>query len=279
VTAVGRHGAVRLRCRARRCRRGDPADHRGDQVVLAEAGGGRGEHQLAVAQHGDVLADLEDLFQVVRDVQDGDACRGELPHSLEQPLGRLALERRRGLVEQHAPGAAGQGPRDLDDLELLDGQLAAGGLRRDVKPPLPHDVARAPAHRAPAHQRRSGAEEDVLRDRQVRHDHRVLEHGRDPLAPAPDVADAGRGLAAEPHCARVRLGQAGQDGDEGRLARAVPADQAKALPRGDGQVNTAQGAGGAEPLLDTGHFDECRCSERRGTRGQRAGSHGDGFSR
>ena len=51
------------------------------------------------------------------------------------------------------------------------------------------------------------AEEDVLRDRQVRHDHRVLEDRGDPLAPAPDVTDARRGLAAEPHLPGVRLAQ------------------------------------------------------------------------
>ena len=53
----------------------DVADHRRHQVVLGQAGRRRGQHELAVAQHGDVLADLEDLFQVVRDVEDGHARR------------------------------------------------------------------------------------------------------------------------------------------------------------------------------------------------------------
>ena len=50
---------------------------------------------------------------------------------------------------------------------------------------------------------------------------------------------------------------AGQDRDQGGLARPVAADQAKALARRPGKVNAAQGAGGAEPLLDTSHFNEC----------------------
>ncbi len=41
---------------------------------LVSLGERRGQHQLAVAQHGDVLADLEDLLQVVGDVQDRDAA-------------------------------------------------------------------------------------------------------------------------------------------------------------------------------------------------------------
>ena len=127
------------RGRARPCA---SPDHRGDQVVLGELGGRRGQHQLAVAQHGDVLADLEDLFQVVGDVEDGHAAGGELPHALEQPPDGVALERGGGLVEQHAPGAAGQRPRDLDDLELLDGQVAAGRSGVDVEAPVAHDLAR-----------------------------------------------------------------------------------------------------------------------------------------
>ena len=96
----------------------------------------RGQHQLAVPQDGHVLADLEDLLEVVRDVEDGDAAGDQLADALEQAADRVALQRRRRLVQQDAPGAAGQRPGDLDDLQLLDRQVAAARVRVDVEAPL-----------------------------------------------------------------------------------------------------------------------------------------------
>src|ERR1700728_1869102 len=189
-------------------------------------------------------------------VEDGDTAGGELAYPVEKSAARVAFEGCGGLVEQHALGAAGERPGDLDDLELLDRQVPAERPGCYVKAPIAHDGAGPVAHRPPADQSRGGAEEHVLGDRQVRHDHRVLEDRGDPLVPAGGVADAGRGLTAERHRPRVRLDEAGQDRDQRRLAGAVAADPPEALSGLDRQADVVQGAGGAETLLDAGHLDE-----------------------
>ena len=200
---------------------------------LAEAGRRRGQHQLAVAQHGDVLADLEDLFQVMGDVEDGDAAGGELAHPVEQPRGRPRARGRRWARRAARTGRRGPAPgrsrRSAAARPTGPGTGVSGAMSKPHSPMM----ARGPAaHRPPADQppgwlpRKTFSATD-----RSRHDHRVLEDRGDPLAPAGDVAHAGRGLAAEPHRARVRLDEAGQDRDEGRLARAVAADQARGTAR------------------------------------------------
>src|ERR1700721_4754582 len=72
------------------------SDHGGDQVILGHLGQWRGEYHLAVPQHGDVGADLEDLLEVVRDVQDRDALGLQLTDALEQPLRAPPLDGRGG---------------------------------------------------------------------------------------------------------------------------------------------------------------------------------------
>ena len=69
---------------ARRRRRSAP-DHRRDHPVAVHLGDRRGHHVPAVAQHRDPVGQREDLVDPVRDVDDPDAVRGELPHDPEQP--------------------------------------------------------------------------------------------------------------------------------------------------------------------------------------------------
>ena len=103
--------------------------------------------------------------------------------------GRTAAERARssaavGSSSSSAPRPGCQRPSDLDDLALLDRQRRAG-RPVDVEAPIGAGslVCRASsASRRPA---RGGlmAEEDVLGDGEVRHDHRVLENGGEPAVP------------------------------------------------------------------------------------------------
>jgi len=55
---------------------------------------GRGDDPLPVTEHGRPVADLVDLLKVVRDVEDRDTARGELPDPREQPLDGATLQRR-----------------------------------------------------------------------------------------------------------------------------------------------------------------------------------------
>ena len=234
--------------------------HGGDQVVLAHLGHRGGQHQLTVPEHGDIGADLEDLLEVVGDVHDRHAGLAQLADALEQAQRRAALEGRGGLVEQQAAGARGQRPGDLDDLPLLDGEAAAGGIGVHVEAPVGHDLPGLLAHLAPvddaealryrAAAARLAAEEDVLRHGEAGHHHGMLEYGRDARAPGGDIAERGRGLAVEGDLARIRCGDAAQDGDQRGLARAVAAHQAEAPAGVQAQPDAAQGVRAAEPLMD-----------------------------
>ena len=59
-------------------------DHHVDQLVRAGRGDLRGCHELAVAQHGDAVGELEHLLQAVADVDDADAARAQQAHDAEQ---------------------------------------------------------------------------------------------------------------------------------------------------------------------------------------------------
>src|ERR1035438_2382220 len=248
--------------------------HGGNQAVLGQLGHRGGQHQLAVPEHGDVGADIEDLLQVVGDVHDGHAGLAQLADAFEQPQHRAALEGRGGLVEQQAAGTRGQCPGDLDDLALLDGEAGAGGVGAYVEAPVGHDLPGLLAHPAPvddaealgdAAAERLAAEEDILRHGQVGHHHGVLEHGRDAPAPGGDFAERGRGLPVEQHLALVRGGDARQDRDQRGLARAVAADQAEAAAGIQAQPDAAQRVRAVEPLVDA------RRAGHRGDGGQRGG--------
>ena len=127
----------------------DVADHRGDELVVAERRRRRREDELAVADDRDVLADLEDLLEVVGDVQHRDTAVDEGPHAVEEPAYAVALERRRRLVQQQAARPPRERARDLDDLALLDRQRRARLVRVDVEVPFAQDAAGLRAHRSP----------------------------------------------------------------------------------------------------------------------------------
>ena len=125
---------------------------------------------LAVAQHGDAVAIVEDLRHAVGDVDDRDALRRQLAHDLEQDL-RLALGQRGGrLVEDQHAAVQRQRLGDLDQLLLRDGERAhqRGGI--DVAEAA-QDLAGAALEPAIVHQQRAAGvgrgHEDVLGDRDI----------------------------------------------------------------------------------------------------------------
>src|SRR6516225_11385127 len=86
----------------------------------------------------------------------------------------------------------------------------------------------------------------------------MLEYGRDAPAPGGDVAQRGGGVPVEAHLAGVRRVDAGQDGDQRGLARAIAPDQAEALGGLQAQVHAAQRVRPAEPLVDPRRLDRWR---------------------
>ena len=90
-------------------------------VVRAGRSIGRG---TAVLEHGDPVADLADLLEPVRDVDDRDAGGGQVPDQPEQ-VGHLVVgEHRARLVHDDQLRVVGQRPGHADDLLARGGQLA-----------------------------------------------------------------------------------------------------------------------------------------------------------
>jgi hypothetical protein len=231
------------------------ADH---QLGDADHRGGLGierAHDLPVAQHGDVVGDLEDLVEPVGDEQDPHALARERAHDAEE-LGGLALgEHRGGLVEDQEPDAALVDlARDLDELHvtdrhagerqpLVDAQadlverapgIGAGGAAVDERERRPEQA------RQQVGDRRLAVELDVLRDREAGDQHELLVHH----AETRRHRLAGRGElhlgAVEHDAAAIAAGvvdhrHAEQDVHEGGLARAVLAHQRVDRPRPHGQ--------------------------------------------
>ena len=106
-------------------RRQRPAEHRFDQRRLALHRRRRRPDDLAVAQHGDRVGEVEHLAQEVRDQEDRRPCSRQRADDLVQLPGLVLAERSRGLVHDDQLGVARERSQDLD-LLLLGGPQPAG---------------------------------------------------------------------------------------------------------------------------------------------------------
>ncbi len=226
------------------------ADHAPHQVAGRHVGDRVGRHVLAVAHHGDGVAELGDLVEAVRDEDDGVARVAQATRDREEPAHLDGAERRRRLVHDEQPGVQGDRLGDLDDLLVRDGQPLGRTVRVEVDAevaeelpgPGPHGAAvdaAEPAERLPA-------QVDVLGDRQVGKARGLLVDDGDPGRLGLGRAAEVDGLAAELDHAGVAAVHAAHDLDQRGLARAV-------LPheRVDGAGLYDQGAG-----AERGHGSE-----------------------
>jgi hypothetical protein len=116
---------------------------------------------------------------------------------------------------------------------------------------LVEQFGRAPAHGGRVQHPPAGrvlGGEDVLRDRQVREQVRVLVHGGDAVPAGVQRAGEPDQLAVHLQLARVRLQQSGDHTDQRRLAGAVLPDQGVHPAGADGEVDVAQGVNRVEAL-------------------------------
>lgn len=229
------------------------ARHRCDQVVLGEFGDRRGDDMAGVAVDGDGGAQFVHLLQMVGDEQKRHSLALELPQFGEQPLDAAGVQLGGRLVEDDQPGAEGEGSRDLHELPLLDGEILGPGHRVDAHAVPGEQFLGAPPQLPPADEAAAGVEpveEEVLGDGQVGHDHRLLVDAGDLGLPGRRVPEGGCGLAVEGDGSRVGPVQAGEDADEGGLARAVAPDECVGLAGRDGEPYAVERDGGPEALDD-----------------------------
>ena len=252
---VGAFGDLRRRLVDR------PPDHHVDDDRDLRIGGLQRRDVAPVAHHRHAVRDLLELLEPVRDVDDPDAVRTEVPDDPEQLVDLRVGERRRRLVHHQDGGIERQRLGDLDHLLLGDLEVADTGtrielevqaldqlLRLPIEPPIVEQEARPAA--------RLAAEEDVLGDRQVRRQVQLLvDHADAKVQRGSRVGDLDR-LPLEPDLAGVGLVHAGQDLHQRGLAGAVLADQGVDLAGTELEACVGERVDAGEVLGDPGHLDQ-----------------------
>ena len=143
-----------------------------DDLRDIELGDGPGVDEPPVAQDADLVGQLDDFLQSMRNVNDGQALEAKLTDDLEQPDGLPLAQRRGRFVHDDDGGLATQRLEDLDDLAVTGGQVLHPCRRIEVELVLFSQptglgghllVADRPGQRA----FRLGPEKDVLGYRQM----------------------------------------------------------------------------------------------------------------
>ena len=234
------------------------ADHHPDERLGIDLGNRPGSGNDAVAQHGDAVADLEDLLQPVRDVDEADALPGEPANDLEQLLELRPAEHGRGFVEYDDAGMAREGAGDLHHLPLGDAQISYPGTRIDRKPQAQQRLPAAADRFAPVDGAEPGfrqtAQKQVLGDAQVRRQHRFLIDDGETAFDHLQGGEPPDGLAVDADLAGIGLIGAGKDLDEGGFPGSVLADQRVHLAWHDLQGNILKGGDAGKPLVDIPHL-------------------------
>ena len=239
------------------------ADHRRHHV---RQGGGprlRGQHHGTVAQHRDLVADLEHLVQVVRDEHHAGALGRQIAdQAQDQP--DLAVGQRRGrLVEQQHAGPPADRLDDLDHLALVVGQVLDLAVGRDGDAVARQQLGGLRAHRAHAHDperadRRLVGEEHVLRHGLGRDQVDVLVDGDDAARQRIVGAAQAQRLAVQRQGAGIGRVEPGQHLGQGRLAGPVLADQAVHAAGAHREVDAPQRLHAGEGFHDASAVEEAR---------------------
>ena len=208
----------------------DLAQHQLDQLFAGGDFAARlGAHHLAVAQHGHVVADLEDFIQAVGDIDDCDALLLQIGDDLKKTAHLLRRERGRRFIHDNDIRLAGQRFGDLHDLALGDAQILDQALRVDRAVDPVEDLEHTGVTRHRPEDAKPGlldAETDVLFHPQLLHHIELLEEHTDPRAHGIPGGSRAEILAVVEHLSRSFLVRAGQDLDERGFSCAVLADQA-----------------------------------------------------
>ena len=184
---------------------------------------------VAVAQHGDVVADADQLLQPVRDVDDRDALRLEVGDHLEQHLDLGRAKRRGRLVHDQDRGVERHRLGDLDQLLLADPQVLHQHVGPDAGLQPIQELARraAPAPCGRCESRLVISRVAKMFSATDRLPNRLSSWNTMPMPRAHGIAGRGEGhlLAVQQDPALRRLLDAGDDLHQRRLAGAVLADQ------------------------------------------------------
>ena len=108
------------------------ADDGADQPLLVEAPPRRLVDDPAVAQHGDPVAQLEDLVEAMGDIEDRDAMAGKIANDREELLGFRTRKGCGGLVHGDHAGVARQRLADHHEPAVGDGEFGDSRFQREA---------------------------------------------------------------------------------------------------------------------------------------------------
>ena len=258
------HGLADLGLLLGEQRRDVAADHLAHEVVDRGVGDRAGGDVGAVAHDRDGVAQVEDLVEAVRDEQQRATLVAQAAGDGEEPLDLDAAERRGRLVHDEHLGVERDRLGDLDDLLVGDRQAERRAVGVDPHAEAAEQLERLGAHElavdAAERAGRLAAHEDVLGDRQVGEERRLLVDDGDAGGLRLRRAGEVDGLAVEQQIARVAAVEARDDLDERRLAGAVLADQGVDRAALEREASGAEGDDGAERLDHPTQFERgCLC--------------------
>ena len=232
--------------------RGLGPEHVLHDLALADFSGDEGSDVTAVAKHGCAIAHRDHLGEAVRDEQNRSTAAAPILHHGEDPLREIGRQRRRDLVEQQKLRIACHRSREIDHPQERQGHVARlfGEVDVDVHlaQPLPHRIH---VHRGEA---------NVLRDGEIWHERRILEHRRQADPCSPRRRRDANGLATQIDGAAIPLDDARQDLDERALAGAVGPEERVHLTGVDGETRRLERDDRAVALSDVACLEQAHPS-------------------
>lgn len=209
-----------------------------------------GAHRRTAPDHRDLVGDGEDLAELVRDEDDGQAFGLELAQVVEECVDLLRHEDGGRLVEDQRAGTAVEDLEDLHALAVGDAEVLDHGVRTDAEAVRVGDLLDPGAGPVADPEQLLGAEDDVLQDGQVVGEHEVLVHHADAACDGVAGVVERDLLAVHRDGALVRLLHAVQDLHQSGLAGAVLADKSVDGAAAHGDVDVVVGHDPGEPLGD-----------------------------
>ena len=219
-------------------------DHQPHQLFHVGVAGSQRFDVGAVAQHGDAIADGENLVQVVRDKHHADAQQPQIVHHAEQVLGLARRQRGGRLIQHQHPRLQRQRLGDLNELLLRHAQLLHRAIEIDShRQPLENGLGLAP-HRPPIQQAPAvpdlPVEEDVVDGAHVGNQREFLKNNADAGLDRLAIVVKAALLAVDKNIALVRLINAAHDFHQRRFAGAVFAQQGVHFAALNGQIDAVQ---------------------------------------
>jgi hypothetical protein len=221
-----------------------PSDHFLDDPPDVDRICRRRRGQFPVAQNGDIISDGEQLLHFMGDVNDRHAVGFEVGDDSKERFSLGGCQGRGWLVHDQDANIMGKRFRDFDDLLLANAKVShqGGGVQRlfEAVQQFAGNLFLLPMLDDPS----SGdfaADENILRDAEIREKLEFLENDPDPGARRLACRLEFDRNSVEENASRGWLGDASQNFHQGRLARSILANEDVNCTLMNGEIDLIEG--------------------------------------